>query len=275
MKTFHLPLIPYTSPIKNIGECVCWTKQRPTIPCSRIIWSLFFKKENRKHQFTSEPIDLTNLEKNYIAYLKDKGYHANDLGRTGFLYDLIIWKDVTEKIYDVALIEGSVRVKVNFIDKFVSLGWLGYARLGRGPGGWATTEELFCVSELYPDLDSETFLVSYLKHEGQHFLDYKNFPDIPSKDMEYRAKLLEVAFLDERLMYLINSFIDGGKYDITNSHPYANYCIIRDLSEILFNTHYERNMEKWKVLDVDEIHEAAKELYKRNTENLKKGIELK
>jgi len=235
----------------------------------------FYIKENEKSNFTSEPFAIANLEKIANHYIAAKGYHANDFGRTGFLYDLIVWKDVKPVTYTVRLIEDSVSVKVNFIDKFISLGWLAYARLGRGPGGWATDKELFCVTDLYPDLSSEKFLISYLKHEAQHFLDLKNFPGLPSKDLEYRSKLIELCFSNKQLFELLTFFKEGGKDDSTNAHPFANYCIIRNLSTILFNSAFENDVARWRSVTIETIQAAARELYLKSNQEIKAGIYLK
>lgn len=235
----------------------------------------FFEKENALLHFTDLQFDEANLERIQKLYVTQKGFFVNDLGRTGFLYELLLWKDVTPTRYKVSLIDDTVQLKVNFIERFISLGWLGYARLGRGPGGWATDEALFCVSDLYKNRKDESFLVSYLKHEGQHFHDYKTFPNLPGKDLEYRGKIQEFYYSNEQLFKLIHSFIEGGKNDITNAHPFADYCIVRDMSRILFNMDYQTNIEAWKQIGVQRIHDAAKQLYTTNTEMLKKGSLLK
>ncbi|MGN7785813.1 hypothetical protein ACTJIJ_14900 [Niabella sp. 22666] len=231
----------------------------------------FYQRENLKSIFTKETIRASALEKVANDYIFSKGYSANDFGRTGFLYDLIIWKDFQAKSYDVQLIEDTVSVKVNFINTFISLGWLAYARMGKGPGGWATDKELFCVADLYSDHASEKFQISYLKHEGQHFYDFKHFPDLPGKDLEYRAKLAELFFSKEQLLDLIASFKEGAKKDITNAHPFANYCIIRDLSKMLFRSDYEQDLSRWKAVDRATIQKAVKELYLISNAESKNG----
>ncbi len=51
---------------------------------------------------------------------------------------------------------------------------------------------LFCVAKAY-DTTKEYFAVSYLSHEAQHFSDQKNYSNIPSWHLEYRAKLTELS----------------------------------------------------------------------------------
>jgi hypothetical protein len=229
----------------------------------------FLKAENEKTKFTYHKITRsTIIKEDYLAYIKSKGFHATNIGKTGNLYDLLAWKNETDTTYTILLINDTARVHILMMKDFISLGWEEYATLGAAyPGGWTTPEKLFCVSQSY-DLNSETFLVNYLSHEGQHFQDYKHFPKLSSNDMEYRAKLIELYLYDKELFTYINFFIDNANYDKNNSHPYADYCLIRDMSEVLFHTEFEKDMEKWKSVSKDDIHKAAKYLFLKNTESL-------
>ena len=56
----------------------------------------------------------------------------------------------------------------------------------------ASSNGLFAIGDC--DRTSETFLVSYLKHEARHFADTLDFPNLSGADLEYRAKLTELAF---------------------------------------------------------------------------------
>lgn len=90
------------------------------------------------------------------------------------------------------------------MDEFVTLGWTEFATMDKyHPGGWATDDALNCVKKAY-DVSSETFLISYLAHEGRHCSDYKHFPKLRnSADLEYRAKLTELSMADSTLLQLI------------------------------------------------------------------------
>jgi len=87
------------------------------------------------------------------------------------------------------LLDEELKVKVVLMTDFATLGWEEYATLGTYyPGGWATDDALYCVKDAY-DLNSETFLVSYLAHESRHFSDYKLFDKkLSGAELEYRAK---------------------------------------------------------------------------------------
>jgi hypothetical protein len=210
-------------------------------------------------------------QKKYIA---DLGYHTTGFGKTGALYDLLVWKTEKDTVYKLNYDGKETAVKVYFMDDFVTLGWSEYATLGRYyPAGWATQEALFCVKKAY-DLKSETFRVSYIGHEGRHFADYKLFPKLKgvgSADLEYRGKLTEIALYSKNGLYKrLDFFINNGNYNSENGHSIAAYCVIRDLSKELFNTDYERNLDKWKAIPAIKINEAASKILEENTKALEK-----
>ena len=228
----------------------------------------FLKSENEKYKFTDQKINKKTFEEAYNKYIEFKGYHTTGYGKTGSLYDFLVWKKNTDTTYRINLINDTINVSVHFMDGFISLGWEEYATLGTSyPGGWTTKTALYCVRQAY-DTKSENFMVSYLGHEGQHFSDYKNYPGLISNDLEYRAKLSELTFSNENVYKLIAMFINNAKYDKTNAHPFSNFCIIRDLSKVFFNSDFERDMEKWKSISKSEINNAAKKLFIQNTVNL-------
>ncbi|WP_374172560.1 hypothetical protein [Flavobacterium tructae] len=210
-------------------------------------------------------------QKKYIASL---GYHTTGFGKTGGLYDLLVWKTEKDTIYKVTYDGKETPIKIYFMDDFVTLGWSEYATLGRYyPAGWATKEALFCVKKAY-DLKSENFRVSYIGHEGRHFADYKLFPKLKgvgSADLEYRGKLTEVSlYSQEGLMKRLQFFINTGNYDSDNGHSIAAYCVIRDLSRVLFGNDFEKDINKWKAIPASKINEAAAKLLAENTKALEK-----
>lgn len=210
-------------------------------------------------------------QKKYIASL---GYHTTGFGKTGGLYDLLVWKTEKDTIYKLNYDGKETPVKVYFMDDFITLGWSEYATLGRYyPAGWATKEALFCVKKSY-DLKSETFRVSYIGHEGRHFADYKLFPNLKgvgSADLEYRGKLTELSLYSPDGLYKrIQFFINNGNYDSENGHSIAAFCVIRDLSRVLFHSDYEKDLEKWKAIPSKKINEAAAKILEENTKSLQK-----
>ncbi|MET3027987.1 hypothetical protein ABXT06_15010 [Flavobacterium sp. UW10123] len=232
----------------------------------------FLKKEfplSQKLTFNKDSIDV--YQKKYISNL---GYHSTGFGKTGSLYDLLVWKTEKDTVYKVNYDRKETDIKIYFMDDFVTLGWNEYATLGRYyPAGWAKRDALFCVKKAY-DLKSEKFRVSYIGHEGRHFADYKLFPKLKgvgSADLEYRAKLTELALYSPDGLYnRLQFFIDNGNYDSENGHSIAAFCVIRDLSRLLFQNDYEKDMDKWKAIPATKINEAATKLLEENTKSLEK-----
>lgn len=216
----------------------------------------------------------TDMQENFPQYLQDyllsKGIYAAT-GKTGMFFDLLLHAKESEVIYKVTTPEDTIDVKVVFMEEIISNGWEDYATFGKFyPGGWATTDALYCVRESY-DLESENFLVSYLKHEGKHFADYKQFPKLGGTDLEYRAKLVELSEAKKNVYSLIYFFSLNAKYDKQNPHGFANFCLVRNLSGKIFNEEMVTDIEKWKTISMDNINKAAGELLKQNTEELKKA----
>lgn len=172
-----------------------------------------FLKANYKTINNKTDDDLhENFTECLRAYLLSKGIHAAT-GKTGIFFDLLMHSKESEVIYDVTTPEDTLKVKVVFMEDILSNGWEDYATFGKYyPGGWATTDALYCLKESY-DLNSEKFLVSYLKHEGKHFADYKSFPKLTGADLEYRAKLVELSSAKTSLYELIKFFTNNSIYD--------------------------------------------------------------
>ncbi|WP_431127635.1 hypothetical protein [Flagellimonas flava] len=208
-------------------------------------------------------------------YIRSKGlYTTDEVTYQGRLIDLLVWKEQTQKIYNVDLGKGEMQeVTVFFMEDFATLGWMEYATLGaHHPGGWTEEEGIYCVKKAY-DINSENFKISYLTHEARHYADKKLWPHLKSADLEYRAKLTELNLAQDTLFGLIAFFVKNANKESENGHQVANYCLIRDLSQKLFKSNFETSQEKWEKIDVKKINEAARRLLKKNTKELKsKGI---
>lgn len=232
--------------------------------------------------FLNEKLNLKEELTNYVSdscedsldvylkkYLNSNGYMTTGFGKTGKLYDLLVWKTANDTDYTFNLHDEETKVKVIFMENFVTLGWEEYATFGKlYPGGWATKEALYCVKSAY-DINSENFKISYLAHESRHFADYQLFPKLKSADLEYRAKLTELSLLSETLFKIIDFFITNANYESDIGHSVANYCVMRDMSEKLFQAEFENDINKWKEIDVYKINNTAYELLKINTTALK------
>jgi hypothetical protein len=55
-----------------------------------------------------------------------------------------------------------------------------------------------------------------------------------------------------------------------NAHAFANYCVISNLSKILFNQKFISSLESWEKISNSKINEAAKQLLIQNTIELDK-----
>jgi hypothetical protein len=195
-----------------------------------------------------EPVLAKRLEAN--------GWHSLQ-GRTGLLRELMIWGKQDEKFVPVDLPDGQYRAKVEYLDGFKSFGWSHYATCGRAAtGGWATEEALFAVVPRYESLDSEEFRVTFLGHETQHFSDKGRFKGLKDWELEYRAKLVELAFADTTRAKVLNRFVDDQGTDPASPHSYANRAV---LSEMVKRLGLGSANDLFTV-DLGRLHAAAREV---------------
>ena len=190
-------------------------------------------------------------------------------GVTSPFYELMLWKTQTPRTYHIALPQNEVDVQVVFLDSFVSLGWAAYATCGRAhTGGWATKDSLYAVQSSY-DTTSEQFRVSYLAHEGQHFSDYTEFPLLEQPELEYRAKLTELAVSDQSTHAVLKNFAGGMGQDRNVPHQLAQYWVIRNLSRQVSRADSPvTDTTMWLRLPSRRIRHEAERLLRRNGEEL-------
>ena len=210
-------------------------------------------------EYASPDINPGTLMSHLSKALEDKGYYST-LGRTAPLLEFMIWKKVDQNTTSVELTDGFQEVEVNYLGDFVSLGWASFATFG-GPsaGGWANLEGLFVVAEKW-DLESESFKVSFLKHESRHFADYKLYPKLKGSDLEYRAKLTEISFADESMYDLLTKFTNHAARVENAPHPLANWHVITDLSQELLNREWPDDPNAWSQIPIGELQAAARKL---------------
>jgi hypothetical protein len=96
------------------------------------------------------------------------------------------------------------------------------------------------------------------------------FLNLGSADLEYRGKLVELAMAKTTLYDLIEFFITNANYNSDNGHSFANYCVIRDISKILFKKDFEKDVAKWKTVSIKKINKTAYKVLTANTKALKK-----
>ena len=165
------------------------------------------------------------------ALFEAEGYHAL-FGKTQGYYGPYIWRETVPTVYRVRLPDGTAEYAVNLLQDFVFRSWMDYLTFGRcGTGGWASPDgTLNCVAQAY-DLESERFQVSLLKHEAQHTVDMKRFPEIAPAELEYRAKLVELHYAsDPGLLEKFRSEAEEGRPG--DSHAAASARIRREFAEM-------------------------------------------
>jgi hypothetical protein len=173
--------------------------------------------------------DMDALEPLLAAGLTREGFHSLQ-GQTGLLRELMIWSKQDERLMPVALPEGKYEAKVELLDGFKSFGWSSYATCGRAStGGWTTDDALFAVVPRYSGLDSEEFRVSFLGHETQHFADKAHFKGLQSWELEYRAKLTELAQAQGSRGKVLDKFMQDQGDDTGSPHSYANRRVLNDM----------------------------------------------
>ena len=197
-----------------------------------------------------------------VKLLEAKGLFALG-GLTAPLRELMLWRKQTTQRETVLLPGGLIEVKVILLDDFVSLGWAAWGTCDRqSTGGW-TTEDAIMVVQPSWDLTSEAYRVSLLAHEAQHFSDYQRFPKLLGPDLEFRAKLVELALADESQADLLRSFSTHAKRDRSLPHAFANHWVIERLRLRL-------GVETLNNLPRDDIRAAALAELSANTMELER-----
>lgn len=199
---------------------------------------------------------LDDMEQNQVAEaVQCRGLHFLG-GKTSGYYGPYIWKTTEAKTYEVELPDGVQTYTVKLLDGFIAKSWIDYLSFGEiGPGGWADGDGVIhCVKSAY-DFGSESFKVSLLKHEAQHARDLFLQKDMPSEELEYRAKLVELIYSTER--NLLTQFVqeaDGA--DANNGHASASSKIIEG-----FVRELGRSRTELEALPNEEIRAVAGALF--------------
>ena len=205
--------------------------------------------------------DFDEFEKVFQAFFTERGLFAN-FGVTPPFPTLYLWRKQTKHEIDVELPETSVQMNVYEMDGIVTRGWYDYLTFGVvGAGGWVSDDGCYYFAEKY-DTDSEDFKVSLLKHEGQHFHDQEINYAMPSHELEYRAKLVELIYLQEQNVF--NSFLLNMSDDISNPHAHANKRIVTALSKMIFGEELVTDKERWTA-EYKKVSDMALQLFKEDT----------
>ena len=201
---------------------------------------------------------LDELEERAAEAFRAGGLHFLG-GRTGGWYGPYIWRTEELKRYTVELPEGVQEYAVKLLDGFVMESWLSYLTFGMsGTGGWSNGDGLIhCVRRHY-DPDSESFQVSLLKHEAQHASDQGRYPGMSSEDLEYRAKLVELIYSEERP--LLDQFLrEADASNAGNGHGLAAERIARG-----FQARLDRGRAELAGLPIREVQAASLALFRES-----------
>ncbi len=195
-------------------------------------------------------LTLDNLEDTILpSIFQEDGLHFMG-GKTGGFYGPYVWKSTEEKTYQVELPAGIQPYTVRLHRDFLTKSWLDYISFGEiSTGGWSNGDGVIdCIADCY-DITSEAFFVSLLKHEAQHAQDLKKYHGIAQDELEYRAKIVELIYSEERDLMADYQQQSGD----ANSHSRAAKRICEAICDI--------NNRK-------EIQEKAKRLLEASNEEL-------
>jgi hypothetical protein len=210
-----------------------------------------------EHGFASALDDEDALLENVEAFIRQEGYFALS-GRTPPLLELMIWTKNDVSTESVELTDGTYQVDVNFLDDFVSYGWSNFATFGMtSTGGWTKKDGLYCLCAHY-DLESERFHLSFLKHEARHYADFTLYPELQASDLEYRAKLTELAFSETDMYGLLTHFFNSANRVDNAPHPLANWFVIDGLSKVLLEGKWPAEANAWESIPKENIRKAAR-----------------
>jgi hypothetical protein len=204
--------------------------------------------------------DLDAASEHAKGAIENEGLFALT-GVTSPYYELMIWRVESPRTYRVALPECVIDVRVVFLDEFTSLGWAGFATCGRYySAGWATEDSLFAVQSAH-ETESEGFRVSYLAHEGRHFSDYKEFPKLEQSELEYRAKLTEIAVSENSTHDLIVMFSRRTGQDRAAPHHFANYWVTKNLGRAVLKSGAPvKDAAEWRNVPAGQLRRKARHL---------------
>ena len=173
--------------------------------------------------------DEALLTERLRSVFEANGFHAL-FGKTQGYYGPYIWRDTVPTAYRVELPAGTAEYTVNILKGFVFRSWMDYLTFGRhGTGGWASPDgTINCIEQAY-DFESERFLISLLKHEAQHTVDMKKFPEITPAELEYRAKLVELHYSGD--LGLLQKFLsEADESKANDSHAVASARLKREFA---------------------------------------------
>ncbi len=244
-----------------VDTYIHYWRQSLLAPHSRDAFTLQLEGNLRRHLDLDLDADNVAIEETIRKRLNAQGLGVL-LGQTGVLRELMIWRQEDRRSEAVKMPHGNYTTEVAYLDDFIISGWGQYATCEtRGAGGWVADRTLFAVVPRYRDLDGEEFRVTFLGHETQHFLDLDDYPNMLSWELEYRAKLMELAMAEETRSRVLQKFIEDQGDDPASPHSYANSRILNELMTQLAVS----NLDALRSVDGKRLRVAAHDLFKVDT----------
>lgn len=132
---------------------------------------------------------------------------------------------------------------------------------------------IFVLTNKISRIEAENYLIGNLlsllsNYNGAKDIDYEEYPSLCSRDLEYRAKLVELIYHPLNHKALLEKFITVADNNRNNPHPYANFIICTNLSKMIFNQNQVRDPKEWAKVDSNTLSCCAKELLRKHTESL-------
>ena len=216
-------------------------------------------------RFYGKPTEGASVYEGLHEAYRSRGLHFLDSPAPP-LRDLFLWQREKPGKYTVELTDKQLVLKVRFMEDFLLQGWKDFASLGLATTtGWVEDETLYCLAWAY-DTESENFQVSYLKHEARHLVDLAQYPDMESTELEYRAKLTELAFANRTLQRVMDDFTEKAAQNPESPHAMANWRIVRDMHWALYDEELPENFTEWGHLDSGKVNRLARQLLALNTQ---------
>lgn len=210
------------------------------------------------------PLDerLDCAEQRVAELVEAEGFHYLG-GETSGWFGPYIWKTNETTVYQVELPRDQIEVPVTMMKEFVSRSWLDFLSFGQvGTGGWTKEDGLYCVWKAYKEnLNTPSFQITFLKHEGQHKLDMTQYGVTDSTLLEYRAKLVELIYYPD-LTTLQGFLAEANGNNSKNAHAMAAYQIVTELTRRLFGV-AEVPPLAWEGKE-DAVRNAARTLYEES-----------
>ncbi len=220
--------------------------------------------------------DLAVIEETLGETVKRLGYNFLG-GETSGFKGPYIWKTTRDKYYEVELPYGTKMITVHFMDNFLSTSWIDYLSFGEfGTGGWTNRHDgdLWCVEKRWENhLDTASFKISFLQHETQHVDDFQKYPGLSAVDLEYRAKLIELIYSDDRNLFF-GILRQSDSRDKNNSHTYASYLLGKDITRKVLGLDMVFSLKQFDG-KFPEIRQAARACYDEHTERLNEFYKTK